>query len=506
MSTRVLLILTTGLLVSGCSTPMPAIVGYRTDGTGVYPSARATTQWNEESGRHIIWKTRLPQYGHGGPVVVGDRIFVTAEPHTLLCVDTASGKILWRRDCNVFDLFPPDTGPQLKKTWATYLDMQAKRSRFRSDMGELKRLHEEKPESTDLANRIEELTQEKGFWDEEVKRLWKILNTEYKGFRGAMWGQLQGYACITPVTDGEHVYVKYGTGVAACYTVNGRQPWATRVEFDAQCTIASSPLLVDGKLIIHRKKRSGKSGVRDGAYTVGALDTRTGEALWETPSLPVPDWGSGTDLVLRPGGVSVVLTISGEVIRVSDGEILARKAWGDRPKSAAGPVTDGRIIVFPDDSDGGKPSGIIRAVTLKEDNGSITVVPLWNTTIRPPGNDKRHRAVFSSPVIHNGRVYAMEEHPVLWILDAATGKVLSETRFEEALKKRIMMWAPVTLAGNTLFAFSQKPGAGLAIDVSGNTPRLVSINPMESCESPAVFMGNRMIVRAKHSLYCIGRQ
>lgn len=239
---------------------------------------------------------------------------------------------------------------------------------------------------------------------------------------------------------------------------------------------------------------------------MGALDAETGQALWETPALLVPDWGSGTDVVLSPGGISVVVTISGEVIRVSDGEILARGVWGPRPKSAAGPVTDGRIIVFSDDSDGGKPEGVIRAAALSVEGETVSVTPLWKTTIRAQSGDgEAHRAVFSAPVIHDGRVYAMEEHPVLWVLDAKTGEVLAEKRFDAALQRRIIIWAPLTLAGKYLFAFGQKPGAGLVIDVSGKEPRLVSINDMESTESPAVFTGNRMIVRAKHSLYCIGR-
>src|SRR5439155_13312741 len=49
--------------------------------------------------KHILWKTELPP-GHSSPAIVGERIFLTAvrdkEHLETLCLDRASGKILWR--------------------------------------------------------------------------------------------------------------------------------------------------------------------------------------------------------------------------------------------------------------------------------------------------------------------------------------------------------------------------------------------------------------------------
>lgn len=49
--------------------------------------------------KHVLWKTELPP-GHSSPAIVGDKIFLTAvrdkEHLETLCLDRASGKILWR--------------------------------------------------------------------------------------------------------------------------------------------------------------------------------------------------------------------------------------------------------------------------------------------------------------------------------------------------------------------------------------------------------------------------
>ena len=84
-------------------------------------SGTAPTKWNAESGENILWQTALPGLGHASPIVWGDKIYIATavrpgakaelkvglygdgasyaekERHQwrLLCVDKATGKILW---------------------------------------------------------------------------------------------------------------------------------------------------------------------------------------------------------------------------------------------------------------------------------------------------------------------------------------------------------------------------------------------------------------------------
>src|SRR5262249_59364945 len=50
--------------------------------------------------KNVVWKTELPP-GYSSPVLIGDRIFLTAidgDKLFTICLDRASGRINWRRE------------------------------------------------------------------------------------------------------------------------------------------------------------------------------------------------------------------------------------------------------------------------------------------------------------------------------------------------------------------------------------------------------------------------
>jgi outer membrane protein assembly factor BamB len=81
------------------------VVGWRGDGTGRFPEAEPPVQWGGSEKKNILWEAPVGK-SQSSPVVVGDRIFVTAEQDLLLCVDRKSGRVLWRQD-NGFRALPP---------------------------------------------------------------------------------------------------------------------------------------------------------------------------------------------------------------------------------------------------------------------------------------------------------------------------------------------------------------------------------------------------------------
>jgi hypothetical protein len=80
-------------------------IGWRTDGTGRYPDANPPLQWS--STQNVVWKTPMPAAGNATPVIVGERIFVCAEPDLLLCFNAQTGKIIWQKRNAYQDLNPP---------------------------------------------------------------------------------------------------------------------------------------------------------------------------------------------------------------------------------------------------------------------------------------------------------------------------------------------------------------------------------------------------------------
>lgn len=69
------------------------------NGTGISDATTVPVTW---TAKDYNWTVRLPGAGHCSPVVYGGRIFVTSGDRgtarrTVMCLDTAEGKILWQR-------------------------------------------------------------------------------------------------------------------------------------------------------------------------------------------------------------------------------------------------------------------------------------------------------------------------------------------------------------------------------------------------------------------------
>ena len=77
-------------------------VMWRFDGNGRFPDIHPPTEWGSD--RNILWKTPVDIGGYSSPIVVKDKVFVTAEKGSLVCLDLTHGKILWERD-----LFSPNS-------------------------------------------------------------------------------------------------------------------------------------------------------------------------------------------------------------------------------------------------------------------------------------------------------------------------------------------------------------------------------------------------------------
>src|SRR5438105_15337254 len=66
--------------------------------SGVSDSKDVPTEFGPD--KNVVWKTPLPG-GHSSPVLISDRIFLTAvEKQKLftICLDRSTGKELWRRE------------------------------------------------------------------------------------------------------------------------------------------------------------------------------------------------------------------------------------------------------------------------------------------------------------------------------------------------------------------------------------------------------------------------
>jgi outer membrane protein assembly factor BamB len=140
-------------------------VGWRGDGNALFPAATPVTDWNLATGSNVIWRARLPWFSCAGPIVVGDRVFTTAEPDRLICVDAKTGQVLWeRRNAPVMEALPAEKRQELyaltDKLLELHEDIQlwtAYMEEGRQDPVAATKLATEKPRSVDTIRAVIQL-------------------------------------------------------------------------------------------------------------------------------------------------------------------------------------------------------------------------------------------------------------------------------------------------------------------------------------------------------------
>jgi outer membrane protein assembly factor BamB len=461
-SVLVVALVSAGVLPALADTP----IGWRTDGTGIYPKADPPLEWSTT--KNVVWCMKMPGYGVSHPVPLGKRLFICAEPATLLCLDRDDGKILWQKTSSYSELdIAPDVREQLKKELAETAELKKKQSAVRKEMDTLYRdLTKGKPPKEE-AERKEIEKQLKPYRmriDELEKEMQKLtVAVRYTQPGTHPWA---GYSAPTPVTDGKHVWVAYGNGLMACYDLDGNREWLKLIEHsNASFAHSGSPILVAGKLVIH--------------FTdLVALDPKTGDEVWR---LKLPT-AHGTPLATRIGDTDVIVTPRGALVRADDGKLLAKDLGSCGSNS---PILHDGVVYF--------VHGNANAVRLPESLAEpVKPKTLWK------GNAKGGGYWFSSPVLHDGLLYAASDEGILSVLDAATGK----TVYEERLNMKGSTYPSISLAGNRLYVSSDN-GTTVVLE-PGREYKELGRNKLEPFRSSLVFEGKRVYVRTEKNLYCIG--
>lgn len=109
-ATSIVVLLSTSLL-SLAAEDWPQFRGVA--GNGISQSKGLPVSFGPD--KNVLWQTALPQ-GHSSPVLMGDRIFLTAfeaKKIFTICLERATGKILWQREAprDRFEPFQPTHGP-----------------------------------------------------------------------------------------------------------------------------------------------------------------------------------------------------------------------------------------------------------------------------------------------------------------------------------------------------------------------------------------------------------
>jgi outer membrane protein assembly factor BamB len=391
--------------------PSISVMGWRGDGTGVYPAANPPNEWDDA--KNVRWRVTVGS-GFSSPVIAGGRVFVTSEPSKIVCVDLKDGVIRWKDTLKTVDL------PEEFQVRA------AASSRAKTSCG---------------------------------------------------------YAAPTPVTDGADVFVVFGSGVIGCYSIDGNRKWVRYLEPAAETYgHSSSPLLIDGKLLVNVKH-------------LVALDAASGKSVWECPTA---EHTYGTPVIMNVGGLKVVVTPLGKVVRLSDGRLLGKDIAPELGGSEYGisPVASGDVVYLGDRT--------LSAVQLSLQGDSVRAKKLWTANLDV--------ASYASPVVCNGMLFFVGTAAECFVLDLKSGKTIHERELkighsgvDDPVLSTAKLYPSLVVAGGKLFV-SNDQGQIFIYEASRDLKEISQNRMTDGSGSTPAIVESSLIVRSGSSLCRIGRK
>jgi outer membrane protein assembly factor BamB len=241
----------------------------------------------------------------------------------------------------------------------------------------------------------------------------------------------------TPTIDGTDVFSLGAIGDLYCLDLATGEPrWNVNIltgnglttlneqgetiPFNAIWAMASSPLLLDGKVIVNAGGPVGNGLV--------AYDRTSGETVWRAAGLEAPAItptslnraGYSSPQLVTLAGVPQILIFDGVGLRGCSPE-TGEQLWFHQYDEGEGPgtINVAQPLMLPDDrvfisASYGRGSAVLR---IMQTDGA------WQ--VEPEGDFEKMtmRCKFSSPVLHEGAIYGLDEG-LLMCIDAQSGKRL----------------------------------------------------------------------------------
>ncbi|MDP6943466.1 MAG: PQQ-binding-like beta-propeller repeat protein [Myxococcota bacterium] len=456
------------VMLVGASPTAPA--GWLGDGTGHFAGTSVPKGWS--AAKPGGWSTRMPAWGNASPVVVGDRIVVTAEPLSVVCVSASKGKILWTHEVSYLDTVGPADRARVKRDQADAArTVESLRVKERA-LNKLKRAMRKARGSKDARARTEALLAEIGPLKARLDR--------YAHLRPPEPIDIMGTAPSTPVSDGRAIYALMGNGVVVSLTLEGAVRWAHHLGAPTQRMRGfhkgqtASPQLIDGVLVVALNHLTG-------------LDPKTGAVKWQRPE-SYADFGAPRPM--RIDGVSLVVTPLGDVIRVSDGVRIAHDIGGNI--YFVSPLTDGRRVYFvgaTTDPDLHERTAL--AIDLEGPLSALRTRRVWRTSLPK-------EKTYATPLLHQGLIYTVGIRGSLVVLEAATGKVVYDTVLPLGLGD--VMPSPVIAGDEIVFA----GGSGEVVVIrAGRRHEVLFQSKLGEMRATPALVGGRLYVRSLDRLWSL---
>lgn len=413
--------------------------------SGVSDGHPTPVKWNAPSGESVLWKTPIPGVAVSSPVVWGDRVFVStavsSDPHATI-----------------------RTG--------LYGDVEP---------------------SSDLSRhswRLVALDKRTG------KVLWERV--AHEGVPRTKRHPKSSQASPTPVTDGRHVVVSFGSEGLYTYDVDGKLLWKRDLgvlnagwfyDPDYEWGVGSSPIIWKSSVIV-------QCDIQKNSF-IAAFDVATGQPLWRTPREEIPSWS--TPAIYEGNGRAELVTQATNFTRGYDpstGQELWRLA-GNSEITIPTPIIGANLIIVTNGYRGVQPIYAIKPgakgdITLKGEQTQSEFIA-WST--------KRGGPYIPTPLIYRDQLYVCSNNGVLSAYDARTGQRL----YQERLGGTGGSFSASPVAADGKIYLASEDGDVFVVK-AGPTYELLATNSMGEAlmATPAISEG-LIIIRGLKDVFAIGQ-
>jgi outer membrane protein assembly factor BamB len=293
------------------------------------------------------------------------------------------------------------------------------------------------------------------------------------------------FASNSPVTDGRYVYVSFGSRGMYCYDFNGKLIWekdlGVQMRMRLQFGEGTAPALADN-LLIHLFDQESSS-------FVVALDARTGKEVWRQTRDEVSSWA--TPLIIDYQGKKQVIIPASNKVRayeLTTGKLIWEVA-GLGTNVIPQPVRHNDMVLVMS----GHRDPKLMAIRLGR-TGDLTGTDAvaWSQT--------RGLSYTASPVLHEGKFYALTDNGVLSCFNVATGEpYYHQQRLPQADSFKA---SPIGAAGKLYLA---SESGVVTIIKMGEKFEVLANNTFTDqmfVASPIVAEGE-LFLRSKTHLFCI---
>jgi outer membrane protein assembly factor BamB len=312
--------------------------------------------------------------------------------------------------------------------------------------------------------------------------LWETPAPAGRADRGAHFKN--GHASATPATDGQRIYVSFGTRGLFALDFNGRVVWERDLgQMNAYHGTAGSPLLYRNRIILYQDQSQGSF--------IAAFDTRTGAEVWRTRRNASVGWG--TPIAVRVGDHDEIIVNSQNMVYAYEPD-KGTELWrcdGPTYEVIPTPVV-GYGMVFCSSGRAG-PTLAIRP----GGRGDVTRTHLQWTS--PRGSP-----FVPSPILVGEHLYMVNDmQSIVTNLHAQSGKLMYQGRLGVARREGFSA-SPVAVDGKVFF--TNDDGETFVLR-AGPTFELMHVNRLNArtLASPALVDGT-WYFRTDGALVAIGRR